>query len=536
MSVPAIIALVLVSILLLTALVAFGIGHKRWSWVSVAASFLVVLTLGGYLYLAARLLQFEWRWVQSARATQVRIHEVRDAQRPSTDPAHPGRLEPIANMPSLVDLRKERDRWERAVERIDNWRGRYWAEASFRPPTPQGAAGSITLPAPAAAATDDTAADPGAADEGAPPAARPAGQAIDPGTIVYVFDEAPAKEGGLYLGAFLVQQVTADQATGALTLAVDQTAPPDDYDRTAWSRAYAKVTVYDKLPADRWLAFSKVARSGPGGESVDETIAPRPAKRPDEDLAELVPESFREDIARHALSARDADERETVDEADWPAVRESLTAGEMLPGEVWAEVVFKDQVDLDAFLGLERDGAVDDEGLAVEVELGKAFELEGEGKATIRKVFRRRRLIDAATLVHGSVVPGGEAAGGDVMADGLATLMRILQQDIVALDAANERLSQSQANVAAERQLVGDQVTQLTADLVTWERDVAAATKLADAFETEAKRAAERLAATEQEVVRLGRQIADAVGDAVREIDRVAPPAGRDAAPPAATF
>lgn len=533
MSVPAIIALVLVSLLLLTSLVAFGVGHKRWSWVSVAASFLVVLTLGGYLYLAARLLAFEWRWVQSARATRLKIHEVRDAQRPSTDAARPGRLEPIPDMPSLATLRQERDRWERAVERIDNWRGRHWGKASFRPPTPQGGAGSITLPAPPAA---EPATDAAAADGAAPAATKPAGQAIDPGTIVYVFDETPATEGGLYLGAFLVEDVATDQTTGGLTLKVEQTAPPDEYDRAAWSRAYDAVTVYDKLPADRWLAFSKVARSGPAGESVDDRIAPRPTKRPDEDLAELVPAPFREGVERHALSARDADERETVDEADWPSIRESLAAGEILPGEVWAEVAFKDRVDLDAFLGLEREGAAGDAaGLEVEVELGKAFELEGEDKATIRKVFRRRRLIDATTLVHGSLVPGGEGAG-DVMADGLATLMRAIQEEIAALDAANQRLERGQANVTTERALVDKQAEQLTADLVNWERDVAAAKKLADAFEAEARQAAERLAATEQDVVRLGRELDAAVGEAVREIDSVAPPPGRDAAAPAAAF
>lgn len=521
MSVPAVISLVLVSILLLTSLVAFGVGHKRWSWVSVAASFLVVLTLGGYLYLAARLLEFEWRWVQSARATQVRINEVRDALRPSTDPTHPGRLEPIPDGRSLAELRQERDRWERAVERIDNWRGRYWERASFRPPTPQGAAGSITLPAPAA-------------PEGAG-GGRPAGVAIDPGTIVYVFDETPAAEGGIYLGAFLVGKVATDAATGGLTLSVEQTAPPDDYDRGAWSRAYDAVTVYDKLPSDRWLAFSKVARTS-GSESVDERIAPRVTKRSADELAELVPQPFRADVERHALSARDADERETVAEDDWQALRESLAAGETLPGEAWAEVAFKDQVDLDAFLGLEREGAAGDgSSLEVEVELGRAFELQGDGKVTIRKVFRRRRLIDATTLVHGSVVPGGEAAA-DVMADGLTTLMRTLQKEIAALDAANKQLSQGQANVTAERALVGEQVTELTADLGRWERDVAAATKLAEAFEAEARRAAERLAATEQDVVRLGRELDQAVGEAVRGIDGVAPPPGRGAAAPAATF
>jgi len=528
MSTPAIIVLALLSILLLMSLVAFGIGHRRWSWVSVAASFLVVLALGGYLYLAARLLQFEWRWVQSVRATKQKIDEVRDAKRPAAS----GRLEPIPDMPSLVALRQQRDRWERALERTDNWRGRHWQEASFRPPTPEGIAGSIQLPAPAGGR--DAAAAEG--EEAAAPERQPRGQPVDPGVTVYVFDEKPAGEGGQYLGAFLVEAVAADPATGVISLTVEQTAPPDDYDRAAWSQAYDKVTIYDTLPVDRWLAFSRVQKTPRADANLDDAIAPRPAKRSDEDLAELVPEPFLEAVERHALTARDADDKETIPEADWPALREAIAAEETLPGELWAEVAFKDQVDLDAFLGLERDAVVeDDDGLAIEVELGRAFDLQSEGKGAIRKVFRRRRLIDAATLVHGSVVPGGEATG-DVMTDGLAALMRMLQRDIAALDAANAKLAQSQEHLAAERQIVDEQATQLAADLVTWERDAAAAATLAEAFQAEATKAAERLQATEGDVVQLGRELTDAVGEAVREIDQVAPPAARGAAAPAAAF
>jgi septal ring factor EnvC (AmiA/AmiB activator) len=134
------------------------------------------------------------------------------------------------------------------------------------------------------------------------------------------------------------------------------------------------------------------------------------------------------------------------------------------------------------------------------------------------------------------MVPGGEAAGGDVMTDGLAALMQMLQRDIAALDAANARLTQSQEHLAAERRIVADQATELTADLTSWERDVAAATKLAAAFEAEAARAAERLTATEGEIVRLGRELNDAVEQAVGEIDLIAPPADRGATAPAATF
>jgi len=368
------------------------------------------------------------------------------------------------------------------------------------------------------------------------PADRPKGPPVDPGITLYVFDDTPANEGGLYLGAFLVQSVAADPTTGALTLTVTETAAPDEYDRAAWGRAYDAVTVYDRLPADRWLAFSTVPRAGNAG-GVDDQIAPRPAKRPEEELAALVPAPFRDELARHALSATDADDQQTVDQADWPALREALNSGQKLPGEAWAELVFNDQVDLDAYLGLDRDGIVEGDGPpAAEVELGKAFELVENGKATIRKVFYRRRLIDAETMLHGSVVPGGEGADEQLLADGLSSLMQMLQRDIAELDAASERIAQSQANVSAERELVRKQVAELTADLRNWERDAAAATALADGFAAEAERVAARLASTEESVVRLGRELNAAVESAVRTIDRVAPPVGRDAATPAATF
>lgn len=539
MSTAAIVFLALVSLLLLTALVAFGVGHKRWSWVSVAASFLVALTLAGYVYLAARLLHFEWRWVQVARNTLIRIDEVRDANRPSSDPDNPGRLERIAGAKSIAELRQERERWERALERTSNWRGRHWDKASFRPPANDGETGTLEMPPPEAVVAGDDLGDPAADPAAAPPAegdpapARAASVPLDPGATVYVFDDTPAKDGGLYLGAFRVEGVATDEATGRLKLTVTQTAPRDDYDRQAWSRAYDAVTVYDTLPLDRWLAFSETSRAA-AADDVDQQIAPQPAKKPEEQLAELVPEPFRADVERHALSAAAARDREVVDEADWQALRAAVADGERLPGEAWAEVEFNDQVDLDAFLGLERDGTP--EALTAEVELGKAFELVDEGKGKILKVFYRRRLIDAETLVHGAVVPGGKDAA-DLMTDGLATLMRRLQQDIAALDAANERLAATQNNVTAERAIVRGQADELAADLVTWERDVAAATRLAAAFEAEAAQAAKRLEAAERAVVELGRELDALVDGAVRAIDRVAPPPpGRGAAAPAATF
>jgi hypothetical protein len=531
MSTVAILLLALVSLLLLTALVAFGLGHKRWSWVSVAASFLVALTLAGYLYLAARLLHFEWRWVEATRTTLMRLDAVRDAKRPASDPNNLGRLEKIEGTMSLAELRQERERWERALERTSNWRGRHWDRASFRPPANDGETGTIEMSPPAKVGVAEAAAEPAGGAEPAP--AKAAGVPLDQGAIVYVFDDAPVKEGGLYLGAFRVVAVASEESTGRLKLTVTQTAARDSYDRQAWGRAYDSVTVYDALPIDRWLAFSQTSRAAES-DDIDQQIAPQPAKKPEEQLAELVPEPCRADVARHALSAAGARDREVVDKADWQAVRAAVESGERLTGEAWAEFEFKDQVDLDAFLRLERDGVA--AGLTAEVELGKAFDLVDEGKGTILKVFYRRRLIDAETLVHGAVVHCGEEAA-DLMTDGIATLMRRLQQDIAALDTANERLAASQSNAAAERAVLRGQTEELAADLVVWERDVAAATRLREAFEAEASGAAERLETAERAVVELGRQFDSLMTEAARTIDRAAPPpSGGGAARPAATF
>ena len=539
MSIVAIVYLALVSILLLTSLVMFGVGHKRWSVVSVVASFLVVMTLGGYLYLAARLLDFEWRWVQKVRSTQLRIDEVRDAERPSNAPGRQGRLEKIAGGKSLVELRAEHQRWQRALERTANWRGRYWEKASFTPPTSKIPTGSIVLPAPVAveAAGGDDGIEPAEEGEPAPAAAQPTGQPLDPGATVYVFDDTPATEGGRYLGSFRVMAIANDGASGLLKLTLEPTAPPDSYDKVSWGKNYDAVTVYDQLPADRWLAFSQVSRMAPVATAVDDQIAPQPEKRPEEDLTALVPQPFLEGVERHALSAADASGRETVDEADWPALRQALESGEKLPGEVWAEVVFEDQIGLDDFLKLDRDdlpGGPD--ALTAEVEFGEAEKLVEDGKATIRKVFYRRRLIDAETLVDGRVVPGG-GEEGDLMTDGLMTLMQGLQQDIAVLEASNQRLTMSKENVTDERKVVRAQADELNADLAIWDRDVESATKLADAFEAEAKRVAAELEKAEQEVVRLGREYDDFVEKAVQRIDRIAPPPqGRGAATPNSTF
>jgi hypothetical protein len=541
---------------LIFTIVAFGLGHKRWSIVSVVATFLVALTIPTYLYFSAQLLQHEWRWAQAARKLQEKIARVRDAQEPSQAEDRRGALVKVEGMASIRELQQARDRWERALTRIDNWRGRHWSGASFTPPAADGQTGTITLPAggarpvaegepPAAAATDpaDVAADP---LEGAAPATASAA-AIDPGTTVYVFDDAPyARDGGgRYLGGFLVQAV--DTVDGRQTLTVQQIAPRDDYDTKVWSRAYDAVSVYTELPNDRWLAFSETQSMAAGEEPSDDDarIAPPQRKRVAEILDELVPEfqsesgglakymNFLDRVKQHALSATDVPE--AIDKAEWPDLRERIKPeGDALPGEYWAEVTFNERADMLDFLGLGPDDLRDEAGLSIEMDLASAFDQADAGKLTIDQVFYRRPLVDGETLIHGTALPAND---GNLVSDGLAALRQVLQREIVALDAAKKRLDTGLARARAELTILDTQKQQFGDDLQQWNRDLTAATRLADQFEVEAKKAASRLAETEQQIVDLGRAVVTEIGKAVQEVDRAAPAAGtRGAATPAASF
>jgi FtsZ-binding cell division protein ZapB len=521
-----IVAIALLGILLLVALVAFGLGQGRWHWASVAASFLLVLTLGGYLYLAARLLAYEWNWAQTVRSKQVRLHDLEYSRQAGPD----GEL---ADM-SLETLAQVRNRWQRALDSVDTWRGRRWEHASFSPPAADGETGTLQLPAPPRdpATEGDPSADPGAAAPAGAAASAP-GVPLDPGMIVYLFDDTPFKDGGRYLGSFIIEAIEPSE-DGGQSVQVRQTAARDRFDSEAWEHDYDNVSVFDRLPTDRWAAFSSTptdlrepAEAGGDVSARGAGVAPAPQRPTADTIEELVAEQFRPGMHRHALNAADAPE--PIEQTEWAGLRDAIEAGSLLPGEYWALATFSDRVDRDAFLGIE--GSPSDE-LTVEMELTTAYELQDEGKATIKQVLYRRRLLDAETLVHGSIMPGG-----DILADGLAGMMRSLKRDIAAVEASNQQLEASQQSANAERDVLNRQADELSADLTNWARDLAAATRTAEAFATAAASASQQLAKTEEQVVTLGRALDAEVGQAVEEIDLAAPPpGGRAAGRPAASF
>jgi hypothetical protein len=57
-----VILLAVIGLVLLAGLVAVLVGNRGWSWGTVVAAVLLLLSAGGYLYLAARLAERERAW------------------------------------------------------------------------------------------------------------------------------------------------------------------------------------------------------------------------------------------------------------------------------------------------------------------------------------------------------------------------------------------------------------------------------------------------------------------------------------------
>lgn len=509
----------LVALVLLAGLVAFGVGHKRWSWGTLIGAILVLLSAAGYFYVAARFAAYEWAWASFAHGKQVQLARQADALVPDLKAG--GRLVPAPGEKPLSVLVDDRARWQRALERIETWRGRLWDKAEFEPPKADGQTGTIKLPI--AAATEAPAEGEPAPEKAAEPAKPP----IDAGANVYVFERAEG-EIGRYLGEFRVQAAVLDAAENRFKLTVEQTAPRDAYDRESWAQAYDEVVVFENLPVDRWLAFSRLERG-----AVDTDALAEPTKLSIEQVEEMIDD--RDAQQRFLDEVREHDE-DLADKDEWIAIKTRLESGESLPGTYWATVTFKESHTVAEGLGEEAAGRSFEPDEKADFDLLTAFALEEAGKATIESVRFRRPLRDAATLIHGARIvrrPGPDGGGvppEGIVADGIAALLEALKQDIAALDASAARLDDAKRSLGTELDDVRGHQQRLTDDLQLWERDVAAATRTADAFEAEFDRSRTRLRATEAAIVERGAELRAASRRLVERIDAAAPPAARPAA------
>ena len=509
----------LIAVVLLAGLIAFGVGNKRASWGTIVAGLLVLLSAAGYLYVAARFAAYEWSWTTFVRSKQVQVALQEDALVP--DPTAGGRLKAAPDAKPLAALVHDRDRWKRALERVETWRGRYWDKSSFQPPKADGETGSVELPVAAVAAV--------AAAEGEPPAEAPRQQPqppIDPGATIYLFERV-GDDIGQYLGAFLVSASKYDADTSRFVLTVGQTAPRDAYDAEAWKQNYDDVTVFENLPVDRWVAFSRIERPREG-----EAVMPQPTKISIDQVEALL-----EDRERQEQFLEEVEEHDSLapDKEDWANLRRDLESGAKLPGEYWARVTFKEAHALAEGLVDEDAKRIFEVGEEAEFDLQTAFELEDDDKATIEGVRYRRPLRDAATMIHGSRIFSDRADGDAALKDGMAaagitTLLESLRQDLASLEVSNERLKETGQSLATELDDARGRRERLANDMQSWTRDVTAAERTADAFEAEYTRTKDRLEATTAAIVKRGAELRDAIARLVTRIDATAPPAARPAA------
>lgn len=507
MQIVDILVLATVALVLLGGLVALGVGHRRWSIGTVVAGFLVLLSAAAFLYLAARVAARDRAWKRKVDDYQSRLAQAEFDRGP--DPRAAGWQEG-AN--SLARLRQRRDRWRRGLERIDTWRGRVWQGASFQPPSDDAATGRIELAA--EANTEDS-----------PP--------IGTGSLVFLFDSQPFQEGGAYIGEFLVESTAYDQATKRHVLTVRQTAPRDDYDRKVLAEPHDSVIVFEDLPVDRWLAFYR----SPDVTADDTGVLPEAVKGDADQVREIFESSAEVKHLVDRFVETFAQHEEDVPKDEWgPAERQAAEQ----PGTLWAEVTFTKAHSLGADdappPAAEADGAAPPEpgpepdfapGDRAEFDLQTAVELRDRDDAvTIERVFRRRPLTDPMMLLH-----GGKAADGDATT-GTPALLRLVRDEITALERSNEQLRRAReaavANTADERKVAGE----LEQDLRSWRRDVGAATDLAAALERELARVARALQEAEAAIVGQGRELTAALERLAGEIDRVAPPPERRAARP----
>jgi len=523
-----VVLLAVIGLVLLLGIVAIAIGNRGWSWGTVAAAILLLLAATGYLYLAARLAERERSWREKIAKTQTEIDRINPA-------------DGAANGKSLASLRNTRDRWARALAFVDTWHGRSWDKATLTPPR-DGKTGTISIEM----ASEES--------ELAP---------LSAGAEVAVFDNANVEDEGRFLGLFRVQAVKANKGDENCLLTIVPAAtpaPPSERDSKLWTRTYDEVTVYESLPVDRWLAFHRTPADAAGAAAEDDAEGtstsrwmPRPQKTSGEDSLKSLEEQM-EALAQHDKQ---------VPEDEWPQLGEKLQGGEILPGRYWAVVEFTKNVKFtkaDKFTlddaGAAEPGSEDDEdvgapgepigaaigdpvgggaggdgdassseptagavtrrfklkrfkeGEKAEFDLQTALELQNDKQwVRITSVMERRPLSDPFTAIRGTAFSAKAADGQPVRAEGIDAIRQELLVEMESITQATIRVKTSHDNVETQAKAAADEKQQLDSDLTSWGKDVTAATETAAAFDDRLRAATIELAALENSIVRLGKEL-----------------------------
>ena len=572
------IPLIILGLVFLVGAIALGIGHKGWSWGSVAAAWLVLLTALGACFLVGMLGQREREWRKVVGAYQTAIAREREAMIPAGGGTN---LRPDPGSKSIPTLEDERDRWERVRERIDTWRGRHWDDAQFVPPA-EGSPGTITI-----GGLENT--------------------TIHPGAELYVFDATPIEQGGRFLGAYRVDTVDKN------VFGVSNITVPDAADLKALAQPRdGKVVVYEDLPIDRSLAFYRTpVPAQAGADGAGDGTAPPPSALPGDAVpgpAKIAPDAMLshlerklEEIRLHdsviggvappaaadgngdaeaptegepagatpaedgaatgvALPVADPTASETPPlgvrwarvrfnkpfEYTWPDGNvSSFAAGEVLPsipaeqiavlrergadfmstwsippGLYWANVEFKQA---HSFPRAQAEPLEFDVGRTALFDLETAKGLEKDGVVAIQSVIFRRPLADGNVALRGAGAFQVDGRSLPVDVNGLVVMRRILEEDKHSIDSSIGQLSNATKSAREEIALREREKGELETDMAHWNNDVQAAGRSAERFASRLEAVRTSLADSENQVLELGRQLTDAMTTLTQAIDQSAP-------------
>lgn len=581
------IPLIILGLLFLAGAIALGIGHKGWSWGTITAAWLVLLTSVGAFFLVGMLGQREREWRKIVASYQAAIAREREALVPSA-----GNLRPDPASKPLSKLEDERDRWTRVRDRINTWRGRHWDNADFVPPA-EGRPGTITI----AGLENST---------------------VNPGAELYVFDATPIEQGGSFLGAYRVDAVDKN------VFKVSNISVPDAADLKALAQPRdGKAVVYEDLPVDRSIAFhrTQVPAAGASGDApasdggaatpspsepldgpanprkieaesmlrhlerkleefrLHDTViggaeAPNPATAPAPD-AESVPADGESPVAASNGSApgvsrlvSDPTLSETPPlgvrwarvvfnkplEYTWPdGTTSSFKEGEILrsipaeqvallrkrgadftstwsipPGLYWANVEFKQA---HSFPRPRGEPIEFEPGRTVQFDLETAKGLERDGVASITAVTFRRPLADGNVALRGAGEFDADGKALPIEVNGLVVMRRILEEDKRSIDSSIGQLKLAKASTDEEIALRKNEQSELEDDIGHWQSDVDAAEQTAESFETRLSSVRRELSASEGAIGTLGREFTAAVDTLTRAIDQSAPAPSRPPVP-----
>jgi uncharacterized protein YoxC len=313
--------------------------------------------------------------------------------------------------PSLDSLQDRRTELARQLGTVDTWRNRWWEKASFTPPRGDGPV-IISI---------------AAADKATVPP-------LNVGAEISVFDPRPIDEDGSFLGEFGVTAISLDAENKRYVIEASPLLPIGDEELRRWRRAADEVTVYEDLPTDRWAAFH------PRAEETGDDAKPQP------------PEG-----ATEGLTAEASLDRTEIPEAEW---RKLVDEKRLIPGEYWSEVTMTAAEALP--------GVVGDQ--IVELDLQTALELAEGGKATLGKVYRRRRLIDPLTAMRGGVIRVDDKA--PLSAEGIDALKRKMNDEIDAVETMTGQIAASFEATTAETKAKATEAEGLDEDRKQWVDDV----------------------------------------------------------------